>query len=658
VEAAPPTSKTPLPPPVGAAGDGEPAVAPVEERPVRTATPPPADVGEPAPRRADSIRPAPRLPTPGPIQRVAPAAPRAREPAVAPSSPFERREAAEPAGASARPRSLGVAPRPAHGAYLSPRMTAVFGGLFGLATITSIIALLIQVAPPKNERAAAASATPVASGSAAAPSIAAVAAAKKKKRTPIPGPWRIAELEKDPSVVVASALMDKRSLIDALADKNVPKAQAYRVLKAFEGDRKFDKSAKKDRFTVAMDRATKKVKAFEYEVSPSEIWQAREDKDGLLQGGKLDLKIAEGEVVSAFYVGKDPVASYQWAGLEDGILQALDEALAGRASAESLEEGSIVKVIGVEETALGLFSRYKRITALEIRPPDPAAKAIRVYWFDGAESHGYFDDRGRQPHGGGWRSPCPGAPITSRFNPKRMHPVLHKIMPHQGTDYGAPTGTPIYSAYKGTVSFVGPAGPTGNFVSVDHANGITTGYAHMSRFAPGIKVGDKVGTHQLLGYVGTTGRSTGPHLHFSAKKDGKFFDAETLQLDGERVMPGPDRPGFLAAKADLDRRLDAIPLPEPPPEKPKAEPVAAAAPSGSAAAGSAGAAPSGSGSAAAGPAPSGSAAAGAPNGFTEQTGDDDDDTGEPIQAPQLAPGAASAAVKKAVDKGDKDKGEK
>ncbi len=156
-----------------------------------------------------------------------------------------------------------------------------------------------------------------------------------------------------------------------------------------------------------------------------------------------------------------------------------------------------------------------------------------------------------------------------------MHPVLKRIMPHQGTDFGAPTGTPIYASYKGTVQFVGNAGATGNFVSLLHANGVETGYAHMSRFAPGIKIGDKVGTKQLIGYVGSTGRSTGPHLHFSAKKNGQFFDAETLlAIDKERVLPPEDRPAFLQLKAELDKRLDAIPLPDPP--KPPPAPVAAA----------------------------------------------------------------------------------
>ena len=455
-------------------------------------------------------------------------------------------------------------------------MTAIFGGIFGLATVTSIIALLIQVVPPRDERAVVAG-SPAGSPteSADAPPVRQV---KKPNRTPIPGPWRISELEKDPGVAVASATMDRRSFIDALAEKGVPKAQAYRIMKAFDGLRKFDKTGRKDRFTVALERASQRVRAFEYEISPTEVYQAREGEGGLLVGARLDMKIAENEITGSFYVSSDLTESYKAGGLEDGVLAAMDEALSGRISTESFEEGGTVRVIAMEETALGLFSRYKRISALEYRAPDPAAKPVRIYYFVGQEAKGYFDERGRQPYGGGWRSPIPGAPVTSKFNPKRLHPVLKKVMPHNGTDFGAEMGRPVYSAYRGVVAFVGMAGPSGNLVTVQHPNGIETGYAHLSRFAAGIKVGDKLGTHQLVGYVGSTGRSTGPHLHFSAKKDGKFIDAESLQLDGERVMPVADRPAFAAAKAELDKRLDAIPLPEPPPEKPKAPaPVAAAA---------------------------------------------------------------------------------
>ncbi|WP_437966238.1 peptidoglycan DD-metalloendopeptidase family protein [Sorangium sp. So ce260] len=457
--------------------------------------------------------------------------------------------------------------RPPPGPHLSPRMTAVFGGIFGLATLTSLIALLIQGVPVRDERAlVAGSPAGSAAGTEEAAKPSAAPEVKAKKRTPLPGPWRISELANDPSVLLASDVMDRRSFITAIGEKGVPKAQIYRIMKAFDGLRKFDKCGRKDRFTVAMDRSTRRVRAFEYEVSASEIYQAREDAAGLLSGAALDMKIAEEEVVAAFYVGKDLTSAYQAGGLEPGVLDVIDEALSGRMSTESFEEGSTVRLIAMEETALGMFSRYKKVIAIEYRPADPAEKPLRIYDFKGQEARGYFDERGRQPYAGGWRAPVPGAPVTSKFNPKRMHPVLKRPMPHNGTDFGAPTGTPVYSAYRGVVEWVGPAGPSGNLVTVLHPNGISTGYAHLSRYAPGIKTGMKVGTHQLVGYVGSTGRSTGPHLHFSAKKDGKYFDAETLQLDGERVMPGIDRAAFAAAKEELDKRLDAIPLPEPPPE--------------------------------------------------------------------------------------------
>jgi murein DD-endopeptidase MepM/ murein hydrolase activator NlpD len=451
-------------------------------------------------------------------------------------------------------------------------MTAIFGGLFGLATVTSVVALLIQSVPPRDERAIIAGTASASASSATDAPPRPQVAPKKRVRTPIPGPWRLAELEKEPGVTIERGTMDRKTLFEALGDKGVSKAEVYRVIKSLDGIRKFEKSRKKDRFAVAL--VAKKVKAFEYEVSPSEVYQAREGDGGLLTGAKLDMKVAEEEYTGSFYVGADLAAAARAGGFEDGILGALDEALAGHMSTEAFEEGGTVRAITVEETALGLFSRYKRIVAMEYRPADPAGKPTRIYTFDGQEGHGYWNDKGRQPSSGGWRSPCPGAPVTSHFNPKRMHPVLHKIMPHTGTDFGAPSGAPIYAAYRGTVSSVGPLGPCGNAVVIDHAGGITTGYCHMSKLGP-IKAGEHVGTHQLIGYVGQTGRATGPHLHFFAKKNGVFFDAQTLHLDGDRPVPSIDRAAFLAAKAELDRRLDAIPLPEPPPEADKPAVVAA-----------------------------------------------------------------------------------
>ena len=217
-----------------------------------------------------------------------------------------------------------------------------------------------------------------------------------------------------------------------------------------------------------------------------------------------------------------------------------------------------------------------------MRHQNPKREPLRVYYFDDPLLRGYYDASGKSPYEGGFHKPIPGAAITSAFNPKRMHPILHKIMPHLGTDIGAPTGTPVGASAAGTVSYVGPGGAAGNLLKVMHPNGIETGYAHLSRYVEGIKVGDKVRRMQTIGYVGSTGRSTGPHLHFSASRDGKFFDAETLNLDGMRVLSQEQKDQFAGVVAKYNPLLDAIALPivnlPPVAVEPSAEP--AAAPSG------------------------------------------------------------------------------
>src|SRR5690606_9983461 len=108
----------------------------------------------------------------------------------------------------------------------------------------------------------------------------------------------------------------------------------------------------------------------------------------------------------------------------------------------------------------------------------------------------------------------------------------------------ASPGTPVRAAASGVVTFVGPKGPNGNLIAISHPQGYETFYAHLSRFAPGLKRGTKVEQRQLIAYVGSTGRSTGPHLHFTLKRNGKFVDPAT-QLNGPGLpLPARELPEF------------------------------------------------------------------------------------------------------------------
>jgi hypothetical protein len=252
------------------------------------------------------------------------------------------------------------------------------------------------------------------------------------------------------------------------------------------------------------------------------------------------------------------------------------QALNGHMSINEIERGDMVRLIAQEVTVLGEFARYAGIEALEYRPADGKKKPLRLYYFRGPKSRGHFDVAGRSPYEGGWRKPIPGAPVTSPFNLKRFHPVLKKVMPHLGMDFGAPAGTPVGASSYGTVSFIGFAGPAGNLVRIQHPDKVETGYAHLQRFAEGLNVGDQVRRLEVIGYVGSTGRSTGPHLHFMAKKEDKYFDPMDLKLDSMRVLPEEERTAFAEAKSRYDSLLEAIPWPPPLAIEPQPSPTSSA----------------------------------------------------------------------------------
>ncbi len=147
-----------------------------------------------------------------------------------------------------------------------------------------------------------------------------------------------------------------------------------------------------------------------------------------------------------------------------------------------------------------------------------------------------FSDRGRAGAAsqGGFTTPVQGT-LTSKFGP-RHHPILKTVRLHGGVDWAAPTGTPIVAALAGTLAVVGDGGGYGNVIYIDHAGGLQSRYAHMSRFGEGMRAGRAVQQGEVIGYVGTTGRSTGPHLHFEFRQNGTPVDPFTVNPQGGTVV--------------------------------------------------------------------------------------------------------------------------
>lgn len=395
--------------------------------------------------------------------------------------------------------------RPLAPAPLSPTWIAAFGALLGLAAVASIIALAMRFDGSHATDA------PVTDTKAPAPTAETVV--QKPKRIKLPGPWRIEDERENKGVRIVSGKIGTKSFLSAVVDAGLEKEQAYRAFNALKDLKNLDRCDREDSFFAMVDRTSSRLTAFEYVVSKEEVYQAKDGANGALAGQKLDFKIERNQVkVGLVYQGGDFDSSAEKAGLERGLGKAVAKALDGHSSIDELKKGDVLRLVVQEVTVLGEFSRYSGVEAIEIRPAN--GEPERFYYFRGAKERGYYDGKGKSPYEGGWRKPVKDAPITSHFNPKRLHPILKKIMPHTGTDFGAPSGTPVGASSYGTISYIGPAGPSGNLVKIEHPGDIETSYAHLSKFAEGLKVGDKVKRLQLIGYVGTTGRSTAPHLHF------------------------------------------------------------------------------------------------------------------------------------------------
>ncbi|HVY29403.1 MAG TPA: M23 family metallopeptidase [Polyangiaceae bacterium] len=446
---------------------------------------------------------------------------------------------------------------------LSPGLVALFSALVGIATIASITALFMSLEARfggSSATLAVVEAAPVATS--VAPPSPDPKPRPRRARQKLPGPWRLSDARGDAKYRFIEGKLGTESFLKALEAAGAPEAQGYRVLAALRGVVDLDKHKKSDRFEALLGRGSNKLFALEYVTGPEEIYQAKE-VDGRLTGSKVDLKVERAQVLGALsYDGSSFEHSAEVFGFDPGLTKVVQRALDGHMSLEELDRGDVLKLVVQEVTVLGEFSRYAGVEALELLRIDPKKTRLRIYYSDTPGSRGYYDRDGHAPSEGGWRKPIKDAPRTSPFNPHRMHPVLHKVMPHQGTDFGAAAGTPVGAASFGTVSFVGPSGAGGNLVKIQHPGGIETGYAHLSRFAEGLKVGDPVKRMQIIGYVGSTGRSTGPHLHFSASRDGTFFDPETLNLDGMRSLSPEERAAFQPLLAKYDPMLDGIAMPE------------------------------------------------------------------------------------------------
>ena len=268
---------------------------------------------------------------------------------------------------------------------------------------------------------------------------------------------------------------------------------------------------------------------FIYEASPTEIYEIEKDSEGYIAQRKripLETRLTKvvGEIHSSLFEAMDAI------GEQDSLTIAFAEILAWEIDFyKDVREGDRFKVVVEKIYKADQFIQYGTLHAVEYQRGEKIIRGIRY-------KEGFYNENGVSLRKAFLKAPLRFNRISSRFSRARKHPILGGMRPHYGVDYAAPPGTPIWAVADGTVTSCGWNGGYGNQVILRHKNGYMTCYGHLSGFGPGMRRGVGVKQKQIIGYVGSTGLSTGPHLDYRLVKDSQFRNPlkETF-LPGEPI---------------------------------------------------------------------------------------------------------------------------
>ena len=281
------------------------------------------------------------------------------------------------------------------------------------------------------------------------------------------------------------------------------------------------------------------------ERSPSGFVTAREQPPE-----DVRVTMRSGEIRTSLFAAADE------AGLPDAVTLALTDVFAGDVDFyHDLRRGDRFIVLYETRYVDGEPAGTGRILAAEFIN---RGIALHAFLWRTPDGDSYYDENGRTSRKAFLRSPMEFSRITSGFTQGRFHPILHTMRAHKGTDFAAPTGTPVRVTADGVVTFAGQQNGYGNVVFVKHDGTYSTVYAHLSRFAPDIREGARVHQGDTIGNVGQTGWATGPHLHYELRVDGEPHNPMSVALPIATPLSDADRAAFAAAIAPLAGQLAVV----------------------------------------------------------------------------------------------------
>jgi murein DD-endopeptidase MepM/ murein hydrolase activator NlpD len=351
---------------------------------------------------------------------------------------------------------------------------------------------------------------------------------------PLPPPAiKIPETE-----VVEDTIQKNTTLVATLVDYEVPVAIATEIADLIKPVFDVRKLRFGNPFRLEKEN-NGTLKKFEYKIDDESVLKVQKgDENYEAKVEKLDLDTQEATITAEIHsslwdaLGDLPKREYLATELAEMFQWQVD-------FSTEIQPGDQIRLVVDESVHDGNFVKYGKIRAAELVN---SGKRYRGFLFNGS----YYDEKGVSLKRALLASPLKFTPrVSSGFTSRRMHPILGTARAHLATDYAAPEGSPVVAVANGVVTFSGWDGGYGNLVRIKHSSGLTSGYAHLSRIASGIRVGHVVQQSEAIGLVGHTGLATGPHLHFMMTKNGTAINPVPALKKGE---PAPPIEGALKAE--------------------------------------------------------------------------------------------------------------
>lgn len=294
-----------------------------------------------------------------------------------------------------------------------------------------------------------------------------------------------------------------------------------------------------------------------YELNPTEYFIAERSVGGKIVAKHYQVPIEKRTAFASGFINNSFYNAGLKAGLSDELIIKAAYILGWDIDfVIDIRSGDFFSIIYEEEFSDGVKISDGDIIGVELINRGKSYRAIRYAGTsDGGE---YFSPEGRNVKKPFLRTPLEFTRVSSKFNPRRLHPILNVVRPHRGVDYAAPSGTPVYATAEGTVIFRGWKAGYGNTVILRHHGSYTTLYAHLSKFTRSAKVGNSIRQRQNIGYVGMTGYATGPHLHYEFRVNGTHKNPLTVNLPDSRPLPQSQLAAFKTVAAPILDKLNTI----------------------------------------------------------------------------------------------------